>query len=424
MSPPSTTGHRCAVALLLGVVAALSVCAYCAFRSAAAQRTAWINVVPRAGGLAVVGHDRSLGKSIITWAPLRDAERAAFDATGEYGPAKIGAGDHLPPAWSSFHATGDGIEDSGGSGPFAHVRVDISVGWPLRAFACTTRAADPRRVEGGVTLPIMGADQGRGYVVAETRALPLRPIWAGIAGNVLFFSLGAYAILLCWTVRERHRAGRPTRIMPSFARRMAVCAALGVACSVCTGVVLPLTLRERSVTATSTSRAGAYFTRDMCWTRRSARLSPEEAATLTTRTAASLDAALASLTYSTDPARHARSHAESQVFGPAAPQAPATSFTSVATGWPFACLWGVYWQAGDGPAERVDMHELPPLAGLANFMNHGVRPFPTRVLWLGWAGNACVFGLAWWGLGLLARRSSDEIPLASLEAPPSIRRAA
>jgi hypothetical protein len=408
----------------MGVVATLALCVLFSFRSSAAQRAVSLNVLTSSGAPTVVGHDRSLGKSIVTWAPLRDAERAAFESTGTHGPAKIPAGTTAPPGWSSFWNAAEFAAAAASTGtPYAHVRLDIAVGWPFRAFVCTTGPADTGRVRHGVPLAFMGADRGVGHLLAEPRALPLRPVWAGLAGNVAFYSLASYALLICATVRARRVARLPLRPPTPARRRVTACALLGVTTAACTAILFPLTVRERSVTSASTTRPGAYLTRDIFWTRRSARLSPDELATLTPATARDFDRVLAALAYSNDPARHARQARPQAVdtpdlLGPALPAPGPTMFTSTTTGWPFTCLWGASWQTGEEPAGRVALADVPALAGVAGIINRGVAPIPTRFLWLGWGANSAVFSLAWWSSCALVRRSRAGAPARAARTLP------
>ena len=51
---------------------------------------------------------------------------------------------------------------------------------------------------GGVMLPRMMVDHGAGYLNMELRAIPLRPIWRGLALNIGVLSLAAFGWMMAW----------------------------------------------------------------------------------------------------------------------------------------------------------------------------------------------------------------------------------
>jgi hypothetical protein len=92
---------------------------------------------------------------------------------------------------------------SEGTGP---LRVDHATGWPALALWCQTDAASHRnnldpRWHGGIAL---GRAAGQGSFVLD--ALPMRPLWRGLAINSLFYASAWLLILLLLRGGRRYLA--------------------------------------------------------------------------------------------------------------------------------------------------------------------------------------------------------------------------
>jgi hypothetical protein len=389
--------RRLVLSLVLGVVATLALCLLFSFRSSAQERTQWRHILERPDRLGRARLDKSWGKTILEWAPLRADQITAFQNSGGSHVADLRVGNVWPPTWSAYwdeeqFRTADQLQET---------CTEIAIGWPLRAFRCSyatprVRPPSPPPVIGGWLLPRALVARGMGGIVSEPRAVPFRPIWSGLVLNTLTFAAGAFAVLSLIAFRPRAMdtltiAGHPRVFQRPSRVGILVSVALGICTSFATAVLLPMTLRRHTVTAHCTTQTYTFEARDIFWKQRTIRLSEEALVEINISTPRGFDAELARLDFSTDPARRKRGPRDEIDGG-----GPAT-FSSTETGWPFACLWGARWHSsGIQPMrEALNLVEVPKSRWLGWAINRGLTPMPTRPIPLGWFLNTLIYSLAW-----------------------------
>ncbi len=406
MTTPTTKPDHCrrlakrlAFSVVLGFMSTLALCLLFSYRSSAQERTQWQHILVLPERLSSVRLDRSLGKTMLQWAPLRGDHVTAFQRSGGTGLGDLKVGNEAPPVWSAFWDD----EQFRAADPSLDKRYEIAVGWPWRAFRCMyvthrPRLPIPTPPIGGWFLPTAVVDRGPTDIVGEIRAVPFLPIWSGLLLNILTCAAGAFALLSLIALRPRAvnipaRPGRPRLLQRPSRAGVLVCAVLGICTSVATAVVLPMALRSRIVRARCTTQPYTYETRDLFWKHRTIHYLEGEHK-ISASNAREFDAELARLEFSTDPSRHKRGPRDDfDAGGPAA-------FISTETGWPFTCLWGARWHTiGIQPMrETLNLVEVPKSRWQGWAINRELTSMPTRPLPLGWILNTLIFSLVWLGV--------------------------
>src|SRR5687767_10862151 len=84
--------RRLVLSLVFGFLGTLALCLLFSYRSSAQERTQWQHILVVPERLSSVRLDKSLGKTLLQWAPLREEHVATFQRSGgtSLGDLKVG----------------------------------------------------------------------------------------------------------------------------------------------------------------------------------------------------------------------------------------------------------------------------------------------------------------------------------------------
>jgi hypothetical protein len=178
---------------------------------------------------------------------------------------------------------------------------------------------------------------------------------------------------------------------------VALAGIIGVCASAAVAIVLPLVLRERSISSGAEERPGTFQSESDWWRERNAGLSDGELAEMSEASSASFRRSLASMHYAADPAWEAEWDFASSPG----------HFFSWTTGRPWPCLWGARWIRGNVRQGSTGLWRVTGLGSATPVFDRGLTWLPVHPLLLGWIGNTLFYAALWCllasGLGFVRR---------------------
>ncbi len=392
-------------ALALAAAATLALCLLFSYRSVAYDHRTWFHLVGAGDRLAQATRYDSWTKTIQFWKPIYPADIAEFGAKGTFEGHPTTLGPEQPPAWSAFwdDAALDRARRSGGD--FGDHRHDIAVGWPWRAFTCLSdhdeQSTSPV-IRGGISLPLLMVQHPNNFI-GEMRAIPLRPLWRGLAlDTLILWPLCAAALILSRRyippaiamARDARRSAPPrSRISPP--RRIVLAAAyllLGLLTAGIVTVALPLSLYARITSTGATNRLESGLEDSLWWRQWSTQLTVEEAQDQSPAAARALIRTLRSLQYTGDQSRQLRDPGPR--YATPAFLANRRIFSATETGRPFPALWGAQWVIGNGTS-TTGLYVVPRWSGPMAVFTRGLHGFPTHIVWWAWTANTLFYAVVW-----------------------------